>query len=184
MRKIKRTIYFCSIIVVAATLSGCFSLVNSSPNARKILSKLKPNNVDHVCSINLGRGSMFCVRALASFAEEDEEAVEVLKYINKIDLNIYEVKSVENNEVALSFKEISAQYAKEGWELFMRVRDGKDNVLMFYKQSGNNISSLSIVALSDDELVIAEIKGNMQQLIASALRDKNGMAGVVHVHDS
>jgi hypothetical protein len=66
----------------------------------------------------------------------------------------------------------------KGWEPFVHVRSRKgENVSLYHRLFSESSASICVIALESDELVIVEIKGNLDNILNKAICEHH-LAGV------
>jgi hypothetical protein len=84
-----------------------------------------------------------------------------LKGISWVDVGIYHIRGDQHSFVA--------GVELPGWEPIVRVREGDSEAKIFVKQSSTSLKGLLVLARENDELVIARVRGRLDQLLDSVM---------------
>lgn len=70
-------------------------------------------------------------------------------------------------------KNISSDLIEDGYEVIVRSSSNKEMVAVLVKSKSDRLNEMFIIALNEDELVMTQIFGNLDELIEIAIRSKN-----------
>jgi len=176
-----RTFYPMLVVMCLVVLGqGCIYQPGLKLLNRNIDTHLKPFKLDHTSSICLGPISMVLVRAIAAESEEDDETLDILKCISRVNVSIYSTKIDQKNLTPDCVQHVVSNFRADGWELFIKARDHEELALMFYKQKRADITALSVVALSTDEVVVLELAGDLNRIIETAMNNRgHSLSGIL-----
>ncbi|MBN2381912.1 DUF4252 domain-containing protein [bacterium] len=163
-------ILFGVLIIVLG--SGCVFHTDLKLLDSKIDTYLKPLKLDHEGSISLGSISMFFARRIYDLCEDDDQTMDTLKSIDRLNVAIYKTHSGLETLTTDCVDQVVRNFTKDGWELFIKVRDKEELALLFYKQGRRDITSFSAVALSDAEVVLLELEGDLKKLIQTSVQER------------
>src|SRR5690606_3138536 len=65
----------------------------------------------------------------------------------------------------------AAKLERQGWEVLAKFREDDEVVHVYYRERRDAIRDLYVMVLSDDELVITRVKGDLSHLVARAIHD-------------
>ena len=124
-----------------------------------------------------GPVSISTIRMFVDLADADNEAEMYLKEIKKVQVGVYEVRRYRNStgRVHIQLK-VRNEVEELGWELFVNAREREEHVNLYYKQLNKYIGSMYIIVFEDEELVILEVRGNLENMIEKAIQ-QHGIPG-------
>ena len=61
---------------------------------------------------------------------------------------------------------------RAGWEFIVRSVNRDELTAVFVKQNNERINQLYIIAVTNEEMVLVEVHGNIDELVAIAIREK------------
>jgi len=152
---------------------GC---VNNEFNyiERSLRRQLEPADLKTNFKLSLGPISMSAIRGIVSFTDADQMAIKHLKNIRKVQVGVYELHdgNVENIKLEVPANAVS-KLKKLGWEVFVRVKEKDESVVLLYKDLGRNYGSMYVLTINESEVVIVEVVGNLENIIEEALDKKS-----------
>jgi hypothetical protein len=146
---------------------GCRTSADFNYIEDSIRGEIYPANLNR--DFKLGIGSL-SIGILKGFIDDEEEADAYLKEIKAVQVGIY---TISNSEKSDSFRipgNVEQCMIKKGWEPFVHVRSKKgENVSLYYQLFSNSSASIYVIVLESDELVLVEIKGNLDNILNKAI---------------
>ncbi|RKY59180.1 MAG: hypothetical protein DRP95_05315 [Candidatus Latescibacterota bacterium] len=121
--------------------------------------------------LKLGFPILDVVKLLAVCTEEGREAWVYLKEIKGIEVGVYKVDGTWKPIDSSVLRKLEGRLGRKKWQKFVVARDGKDLVYLFYRLKGKVVEELLAVVLSEDELVVAKVKGNFRELLSRFLEE-------------
>ena len=121
--------------------------------------------------LKLGFPILEVVKLLAICTEEGRKARTYLKEIKGIEVGVYKVDGSRKPLDASVLRKLENLFGMEKWQKFVVARDGEDLVYLFYRLKGKVVEELLAVVLSEDELVVAKVKGNFRELLSRFLEE-------------
>jgi hypothetical protein len=128
-------------------------------------------NFEREFALSLGPISLGLVRAVVRLVPDAAEAREYLREIRSVKLAVYRVEDFPPDTSLKMPPQLETLVAEKGWEVAAKVNQGDEAVWLIYRLQGDTIRDLYIVALGDDELLLVRAHGNIDQLLAKAMRE-------------
>lgn len=161
----------------ALLVAGFVRAEPADQSPREILTRLLRLPAEPTMKFDLGSFSLLGIRALTRLAgeEDPDEDLEALEALSGIKVAVWE-RGV--NQVTIppdSIRAIVAALRGQGWELFIKVHEKDEEVLIFYKPSLDSVSTVNamvLLAIDQQEAVILDLQGNLRQLLEGSIRDK------------
>lgn len=124
-----------------------------------------------------GPVSLSTIRVFVDLVDADDEAEMYLKEIKQVQVGVYEVRRYQNSagRVHIPLK-VRNKLEELGWELFVNARERDEHVNLYYKQLNNYVGSLYVIVFENEELVILEVRGNLENMIEKAIQ-QHGVPG-------
>lgn len=171
MKMTRQRVSLSLIILITIIFSGgCMFSSSWSKLNSEIYGHLKPLKLSGMNSICLGSFSLYLIKKAAAFSDDESADIfKSLKGIDKIQVSIYEGDKPEADLTIDAVEQVIQNFKNGGWDLFVKVRERDELALLFYKLEHNDIIALSVIALSDDEVVLVEMNGDVKQFIQSAI---------------
>lgn len=153
-------------------LSGCVTTGEFNFVERSIRKQISPSKVRTNFKFSFGPVSLSTIRAVVRLSDADEEALKYLTEIDKVQVGVYEIDRIDHNTRMIIPQDVEDKLTDSGYELFVRVREKDENVNLYFKQISEKVCSLYCIVLEEDEMVLVEVKGRLDNLIQEALRER------------
>ena len=109
-------------------------------------------------------------RLVISQIDIDPEVKQYIKDIHKIQIGVYNLHEVRDKPLTIPIT-IAKRLAQKGYEPMVKTRK-KDRIVWIMTQiRGTKLTSMYLVSLEREELVLLEIQGQLERLIEKAIRD-------------
>ena len=158
--------------------TGCRTSADFNNIEDSIREQIYPAKMDKDFKFSIGSMSMHILNGLV----DDEEEEEIyLKEINAVQIGVYKISNKETSDSFQIPSNVEKCLIEKGWDPFVHVRNRKgENVSLYYRQVSENTASIYAIVLEPDELVIAEINGNLDTILEKAICEHR-IAGVDHL---
>ena len=154
---------------------GCRTSADFNYIEDSIRDEIYPANLDRDFKFSIGSLSMGIFNG---FIDDEEETAAYLKEIEAVQIGIYTIRNSEKSDSFRIPGNVEQCMLKKGWEPFVHVRNRKgENVSLYYRLLSESTASIYVIALEPDELVIAEIKGKLDNILNEAICEHH-LAGV------
>lgn len=150
-----------AVLALAAACSGCFTY--SAPrDVHDALERDLGTGLERELGLKLGPIS---TRLAASFVHDTADDDDFLKGISSVRLMVYE-RGAKNGQAPRPIQPEHLGVA--GWSKVVDTRDGEDQVLVFAKPDEGEIRELVVVAVDDDEVTVARLRGHLTAAVAAS----------------
>ncbi len=162
------------VLIAAFLLSGCIGV-------NRDFQKIRANILDSVddefqkdVEFAVGPGLIYFAGLFVRFAEEEDENIEeIFDNVSNVQVGVYNRSNYGSGEINLSYlKNVDSFLQSDGWEFLVKARDRDEISSVYVKAEGEDLNSIFVIALSDDELVLAEISGDLDKLIEVIIREE------------
>ncbi len=160
----------------AALLLLCFALATSGCSLTNEITNTK-NEIEHNTRIDahpgvvvsLGPGLFQTTGFITKFIDEqDAQLASRLAYgIRRIKAGVYPL-SRRSNYDQLDLPSLN-RFQKRGWQPAIKVEAYGEVGWIMYRERGNRVKDMFVVVLTEDEMVLARIQGNLTELLDVAL---------------
>lgn len=171
------------VLVVALTASGCLYSREIQQTRREIQRANPELELDRTFSASVGPVGIRLARWITARVDDEDaqRASRYLRSVRRVKIGVFE----SNGEGSLAGISELRRFERNGWELAVYARDYRDDgdsdddddyddggdVWIYYRERGDTVTDLYAVVLSDEDLVIARVKGNLSELLAEAMRE-------------
>lgn len=171
MKSIK---YIIAILAASILFSGCISVDGYFKNVRNKVFSSVNGDFQREIEFAVGPAVLTFSNIAVSISDAPEFTDDMLRKIERVQVGVYknlDWKSYKPNFNSL--KNISSDLIEDGYEVIVRSSSNKEMVAVLVKSKSDRLNEMFIIALNEDELVMTQIFGNLDELIEIAIRSKN-----------
>jgi hypothetical protein len=161
------------IMLASLVLTGCIGVNGGFRNIRNHILNNMSANYEKEIEFSVGSGGIFLASMFIGFADIEENVDDMLRQISSVQIGIYKNESGEviKNDFSV-LKSLSDKMEEKGWTFIVRSIDNDELAAVFVNNnSEDELTQVFVVALHDEELVLAEIHGDLGDLIDIAIRE-------------
>ena len=152
-------------------VSGCLLYPDLEGVEEIIASELKPARLETTVKLELGPGLLSWAKLVCNWADVEEDVRGCVAEIRRVHLAVYEVHGIRSDRPVRAAAPIRKRLERAGWEILVKVREAENICWVFYRLRGDFINELYVIALEDDDLVLAKVEGRFDRMITKALKD-------------
>ena len=170
-------IFFLSIF-----FTGCIGVNSDFKDIRNNVIDLVGHKVKKKIEIGIGAAGLALAGSFVRFAEEDDLPADIISYLSSVQVGIYENFYYHENNTAREFSNFCSKISDLGWQYIVRSYEKENFTLVFVKNDLiEGINEMLVITNNDSELVIATMEGELEEIVAVAIRNKD--FGIVMVND-
>ncbi len=157
--------------------SGCFYSREMAHTRREIERRNPGLALRRRVVLGLGPATLGAAGRLVSLSRDDEARTvrAYLRDVRRLKLGVYDVRGLGGGG------DLPLRYTPEGgrrpWETAVKVRDEGEAVWVLYRERRGAVRELMVVALSDEELVVAKLEGRLERLLERAIAEQDSLLG-------
>ncbi|MFC2084131.1 DUF4252 domain-containing protein [Bacteroidota bacterium] len=172
--KTRRVVFGIVLVILSLNFSGCIGV---NYQFRKIRNHIFDNmNLERqrVIEFSVGPAGLLLAGMVVQFSDVDEPIDEILGQISRVQVGIYDKTETDMGKPDFSvLRSLSDLMNKAGWQYIVRTIDGDDMAAVFVRSNyKEEIEQLFVIALSDEELVLVELQGDLEEIVEIAIREK------------
>lgn len=173
MESANKTKILLSVILLIPLLSGCIGINSDFRNIRNSILELSGNRFHKEIEFSVGAFGLMVAGNFVKLNNSDENIDDMLDQITRVQIGIYERKSLKADNILNHLREVSNMMKLEGWKYLVRSTEGNEMSAVFLRAKDNgHINRMFVVALTGDELILTEVSGNLEKLIELAIKDR------------
>ena len=121
-------------------------------------------------SLSLGPLSLGLVRGVVHLGDDEDDAVAAaaLRSLRRVQVAQYEVSGTFDPRT-VPFQTALRRYATAGWAPVVVVRSEDEVLWVLTDQNSERIDEALVVTLSRDEIVLAKLRGDLTEVVRTAL---------------
>ncbi len=156
------------LLLFALTATGC-SLTNEITNTKREIERNSRIDAQTGIVVSLGPGLFQTTGFVTKFIDErDAQLASRLAYgIRRVKAGVYPLSGRSNlNQVDVPSLD---RFQKRGWQPAIKVEADREVGWIMYRERGSRVKDMFVVVLTEDEMVLARIQGNLTELLDVAL---------------
>jgi len=162
------------LITASVLLSGCISVDNNFKGVRnKVLSSIDTDFHREV-EFGVGAAGLMFSSIVVSFTDAEHYIDDMIRKIDRVQVGVY--KQEVPGDVQIDFhqlRKITDELKDSGYNFIVRSIDSDEMVAVMVKNDAEyRLNEMFVVTLNDDELVMAQIFGNLDELIEIVIREE------------
>lgn len=173
------------VLLCAFIASGCIYSREIAQTRRDLERSAPEARFEREMVVNLGPISLRTLGLVGGLVDGDDEDVAMarryIEEIRRVKVGVYRVERAPDLD---RFDPLALRrFQRDGWELAVKNFEDGEAVWVFYKERKGHIRDLYAITLSDDELVLARIRGRLDRLLAKVLEDHYALDTLVEEVD-
>ena len=162
---------FVGLLAAVMLLSGCFYSREIAQTRRDLEQHYPEARFDQEVVVSLGPASLRALGWLAGLAPEEEAqmASDYLREISRVKVGVYQVERAPDlNDFD---PPTLRRFMREGWEVAVKAREDDEIIWVLYKERHGEVRDIYAIVLSDEDMVLARIKGHLNRLLEKVMDD-------------
>jgi hypothetical protein len=170
--KTVKTKYIILLFGIAIFSSGCIGVNREFKNIRSQILDNLDDKFDRKLEFSVGPVGFFLASQFVKFADTEENVDEMLSKIKNVHIGIYDRLSNYSKPSLSLLKSVTKSFVDESWQPIVKSIQGNEMVGVFVKEENlDNINEMFLVTLTNDELVLLKLEGNLGSIIEIIIRD-------------
>ncbi len=160
-----------ALLLAGVSLSGCVYSREIVQTQRDLERHYPEAEFDRQIILNFGPRSLHTIGWLAGLAPEEEAqmAADYLYEIDRVKVGIYEVDRLPDLD---EFDPPSiGRFERDGWEVAVKAQEDDGVVWVLYRERYNEVRDIYTIVLNDEDLVLARVRGHLNQLLEKVMED-------------
>jgi len=171
--KSKKIKFVMGTILVALLFTGCIGVDRGFRSIRDYVLDPANNQFEKEFEFSFGTVSITMAELVMNFSDVEEPIDEILSEVSNVQVGIYKNNSdVRINPSIEEAKFLTNKMKKAGWDCIVRSVDRDEMVAVFVKAHDDELNRIFVISVNDEEVVLAEVLGNLHKVIEIAIREK------------
>ncbi len=172
--KIKSITLIISVSLLLIFLTGCIGVNRQFSEVKdKIMGELG-NDYRTEFQFSVGSSAITISSWFVDLAADQEYVDDMLREISSVQVGVY--NRVEGSHAKANFgtlQSIDEEMQNKGWRYIVRSVDNKELTAIYLSDDPVEIlNKMYVINLSDEELVIIEVNGDLKKVISYAIEEK------------
>ncbi len=169
-----RKLLYINIFVVLIFLTGCIGVNRQFGEVKdKIMGNLG-NDYKTEFQFSVGSAAITISSWFVDLAADEEYIDEMMREISSVQVGVY--NQIEGSDAKADFntlKSIDKEMSSKGWKYIVRTIDNDELTAIYISADPEEmLNSIYVINLSDKELVIIEVNGDLKKVISYAIEEK------------
>ncbi len=168
------------LLTFGVSTAGCFYSRELSQTRRDLERHYPEARFHQEIVVSLGPASLRTIGWLVGLAPEEEAqmARDYLHEIDRVKVGVYSVEYLPNLD---EFDPPSLRrFRDDGWEVAVKAREEDEIVWVMYREEHNAVRDIYVIVLSDENLVLARVKGHLNRLLEKVMEDHYEIRNLVN----
>jgi len=163
-----------SIFLFMFFLNGCIGVDRSFRQIRNYILENTDTEYSREVEFSIGSAGISVASIMVRMADVEEPIDEILSEISSVQVGVY--NNEDSTKVTTDFaglKHLTDLMENAGWEFIVRSVDRDELTAVFVRIYKNQLNRVFVISVNQDEMVLAELYGNIDKLIEIAIREGN-----------
>ena len=164
---------FLVLLLGSFTLTGCIGVNRSFRSIRNHILSNVSVDYEREIEFSIGPAGIFLASMFISFAETEENVDDMLRQISRVQIGVYKNENRDKLSAGFSLiKSLSKNMEERGWTFIVRSMKEDEAAAVFIRtQAADEITQVFVIAIQEEEMVLAEVHGDLSDLIEIAIRE-------------
>lgn len=163
-----------------ALLSGCRSDPNLEDLEDILAHELEPAHMETTFKLKVGPTLLSWAKLVCNWTDEEGALHDALAEIRNVELAVYEIHGPRAIPPIGVSESVRKRLEQAGWEILVKMREAGNTRGVFYRPQGDAINNLYVIAFERDKLVLVEVEGRFDRMVAESLEGHDlDIAGLV-----
>ena len=172
--KIKSITLILSVSLLLLSLNGCIGVNRQFSEVKnKIIGELG-NDYKTEFQFSVGSAAITISSWFIDFAANEEYIDEMMREISSVQVGVY--NRVEGADAKANFstlQSIDEEMNNKGWKYIVRSVDNEELTAIYLSDDPVELlNKMYVINLSDEELVIIEVNGDLKKVISYAIEER------------
>jgi hypothetical protein len=163
------------ILLFLVTLTGCIGVNRQFSEVKnKIMGEL---GEDYKTEFQFSVGSSLILVSswFADLAADEEHVDDMIREISSVQIGVYNrIESAKHKASFNTLNSIDEEMTSNGWKYIVRTIDSNELTTIYISADPEELlQKMYVINLSDDELVIVEVNGDLKKVIAYAIEERS-----------
>ena len=153
--------------------TGCIEVNDEFAGMRnKIISHF---NNDYKSEVQFSVGSVGITISswIVGAAQEEEFVDDMMREVDGVQIGVYNKLTSDDEKGFAVLNEIEEDMQNNGWKSFIKSYDNGEITAVYLRTNPDEyLKRLFVISSDNDQLVIVEVKGDLKELINTAIKEK------------
>jgi hypothetical protein len=160
-------------LLAGSAVPGCFFDPDVEEVVQVIEYEIGPAEIRPEARVRVGRGLLTMAKAIVGLVDDPDArtASSMLRGINEIHVGVYEVNGLDLDEAFRVPDSLRDRLARDDWSIIVDMHSSHEAVWILTQTDGDDVDGLFVVSISDDELVVVKLEGDLSRTVDAVIRE-------------
>ncbi|MCW8810789.1 MAG: DUF4252 domain-containing protein [Ignavibacteriaceae bacterium] len=169
----KTKILFLPILFLPLFLNGCIGINKEFGDIRDEVIKNFGGEYKSEIQFSVGSAGISVSSWFVDATADEDIAADILDDVSSVQVGVYKKLRESNPPDMNTLRHIEDKMFQSGWKSIIRSSDnGELTAVYVRKNRAETLDRMFVINLEDDELVLVDVKGDLKEVIATAIREK------------
>jgi hypothetical protein len=169
----KTKIFLIPVLLLPLLLNGCLGINEEFEGVRDLVILSTGNNYKSEFQFSIGSVGITVSSWVVDASTEDDFPSEIMDDISSVQVGVYKKLQGTSSPSFQTLREIEPEMQASGWRSIVQTCDRGELAAVYIRKDSNEIlDRLFVISLTDDELVLVEVEGDLNEAIATVIREK------------
>lgn len=169
----KTKIFLVSILLLPLLLNGCLGINEEFEGVRDVVFLSIGNDYKSEFQFSVGSIGITVSSWVVDASTDDDFPSEIMNDISSVQVGVYKKLQGTTSPNFQTLLEIEPEMQASGWKSILRTYTNNEITGIYVRNDkGEQLNRLFVISLEDDELVLVEVEGDLNEAIATVIREK------------
>jgi hypothetical protein len=167
-------IFFIPILLLPLLVNGCLGINEEFEGVRDMVILSTGNDYKSEFQFSIGSVTITVSSWVVDASTDDNFPSDILEDVSSVQVGVY--KKLQGTTSSPNFQtllEIEPEMQASGWRSILRsYKDNELTGIYVRNSKEEQLNRLFVISLEDDELVLVEVEGDLNEAIATVIREK------------
>ena len=169
-----KTKFFVPVILLlsASAFMGCIGVDSNFREVRSMVMSSTNEKFNKDIEFSVGPVGISLAKLIVKLNDDDEDASVILNNISEVQIGVYKKRYSGKHYDYSFFRDIDNKMKEADWHFVVRHVEGNELTGIYVKYNDDDINKLYVINIEDKELSIVRVKGNLENILTYAIKDK------------
>ena len=163
-----------AVLILLLISTGCIGVNQKFKELRNNVFSMLDETPHLEIEVGLGSAGLAFASSIVRFAEEDKMPADIMSLLKSVQIGVYETSAKDYALSRTGYKSFISQMDEDGWTPIVKIRDDYETSMVFVRKDvSEGIKEIIFINRNGNELVIGEVKGNLERIVATIIKNKS-----------
>ena len=169
----KTKLFLVPILLLPLLLNGCLGINEEFKDVRDIVILSIGNDYKSEFQFSVGSVGITVSSWVVDASTDDDLPSEIMDDISSVQVGVYKKLQGSSSPNFQTLLEIEPEMIASGWRSIVRSYTNNELTGIYVRNSKEKqLNRMFVISLKDDELVLVEVEGDLNEAIATVIREK------------